>query len=88
MIRVLLTQLLLFLLPFIMYAGYLFLNQRLHKRAWIDAPRYWLVLSGLALSLIGFFVMSQINNNPLGGTYIPARYENGEVIPGHIKGAE
>ncbi len=85
MIRVLITQLILFLLPFILYAGYLFLTNKLNKQAWIDAPRYWLIMSGLVVTVVGFLVMSQIHNNPLGGTYIPAHIENGVVVPGVFK---
>ena len=85
MIRVLITQVILFLLPFILYAAYLFLTRKIHKRAWIDAPRYWLVLAGVVFSLIGFITMSLVNNNPLNGTYVPAHFEGGKVIPGQIK---
>ena len=88
MIRVLITQLILFLLPFLIYAGYLFLTKKLNRRAWIDAPRYWLILSGLVVTLIGFVFMSQIHNNPLGSTYIPAHIENGIVVPGAFEKAE
>lgn len=88
MIRVIITQLILFLLPFLIYAGYLFLTQKLHKQAWIDAPRYWLVMAGLGISLIGFVVMSVIDNNPLGDTYIPAHLVDGKVVPGEFKSAE
>ncbi len=84
MIRVLLTQLVLFLLPFLLYAGYLFLTKKLHKRAWIDAPRYWLVMAGLVVSVAGFAYMSQTNNNPSGRVYVPAHIENGKVVPGQF----
>ena len=88
MIRVLLTQLILFLLPFAIYAGYLFLTKKMNRQAWIDAPRYWLIVAGLVTSIAGFLFMSQINNNPLGGTYIPAHMEDGKLVPGQFKGAE
>ncbi|WP_316860326.1 DUF6111 family protein [uncultured Cohaesibacter sp.] len=88
MIRVFITQGILFLLPFLVYAGYLFLTNKMHRKAWIDAPRYWLVLAGLGLSLAGFIVMSLVNNHSLDGTYIPAHEENGKVIPGQIKDAK
>lgn len=84
MIRVLLTQLVLFLLPFLLYGGYLFLTKKLNRQAWIDAPRYWLVMAGLAVSVAGFAYMSQINNNPTGGVYVPAHMENGKVVPGQF----
>ncbi|PLW79168.1 DUF6111 family protein [Cohaesibacter celericrescens] len=88
MIRIIFTQLILFLLPFLVYAGYLFLTNKMHRKAWIDAPRYWLVIAGLVVSVFGFLFMSQINNNPLGGTYVPAHMENGKLIPGQIKAPE
>lgn len=85
MIRVIVTQVILFLLPFLLYGGYLFLTRKMNRRAWINAPRYWLVMSGLFLSVVGFIVLSQLDNNPLGGTYVPAHYEDGKLIPGQIK---
>lgn len=88
MIRILITQIILFLLPFILYAGYLFLTQKLHRQAWIDAPRYWLIIAGLVCTVGGFLVMSQIDNNPVGGTYVPAHIENGVVVPGEFKRVE
>ena len=89
MIRVLVTQVILFLLPFLMYAGYLFLTKKLNRQAFIDAPRYWLIMAGIVFSLIGFVILSQINNNPVNGVYIPTHYdENGVLIPGQVKGAE
>jgi hypothetical protein len=84
MVRVIITQLLLFLLPFLAYAAYLFLTKKLHRKVWIDAPRYWLVIAGFVCSLIGFGVLAMINNNPTGGTYIPAHYKDGVLIPGQI----
>ncbi|MCT4654274.1 MAG: DUF6111 family protein [Cohaesibacter sp.] len=84
MIRVIITQLILFLLPFLIYWAYLFFTRKLNKRAWIDAPRYWLVVAGLVTSLVGLGIMSVINNNPTGGTYVPAHYEDGVLIPGTI----
>ena len=88
MVRVFITQLILFLLPFLVYAGYLFLTNKMNRQAWIDAPRYWLVVTGLVASLVGVLIMSQIGNNELGGTYIPAHLENGILVPGQIRGAE
>ncbi|TLP48299.1 MULTISPECIES: DUF6111 family protein [Cohaesibacter] len=88
MIRVLITQVILFLLPFLLYAGYLFLTQKLNRQAWIDAPRYWLIVTGLVFTLAGFLIMSQINNNSPGGTYVPAHFDNGVVVPGEFKRAE
>lgn len=88
MIRVIVTQLILFLLPFLIYGGYLFLTRKLNRQAWIDAPRYWLVMAGLFFSVIGFLVLSQVGNNPLGGTYVPAHYEDGKLIPGQIRPKE
>lgn len=85
MIRIVLTQILLFLLPFLCYALYLRLTKKESRRYWIDAPRYWLVVAGFVCSLIGFGVLALINNNPTGGVYVPAHYENGKLIPGQIK---
>ena len=88
MIRVILTQLILFLLPFLIYAGYLFLSRKMNRKALIDAPRYWLIMAGLLFSVAGFLFLTQVNNNPLGGTYVPAHYKDGKLIHGQIKPKE
>lgn len=85
MIRILLTQLFLFLLPFIAYAAYLFLSKKMNRQAWVDAPRYWLIMAGLAVSLTGFMILTQVNNNPTGGVYVPAHMEDGKLVRGKIK---
>ena len=76
----------LFLLPFLLFAVYLALRMR-----WPLAIEHWtrsrvaaLVIVGLAAALAGLFGASLFA--PRGqGVYIPARVENGVLVPGRIE---
>lgn len=49
-----------------------------------DAPWYWLIAIGLSLSVLSILIYWYFNNEPIGGSYIPPRLENGEIVPGKI----
>lgn len=50
---------------------------------WRDAPWGLIVLGTLAL-LIGVLVLFGLIGPDPGGEYVPARYEDGEVVPGYV----
>lgn len=86
--RSVLYHLLPFLLPFIGYLVYVLLTRRAEKRGkiWTEAPWYWLVAGGFALSLASLVAAVFLSSEPPGGTYVPAQLgEDGEVIPGEIR---
>ncbi len=86
MIRFVLTQLILFLLPFIGYGVWLFLNNRAKSlRHWGRGPLLALSLSGLALTLVGAVFIERIGNVPDGANYVPAQFRDGVVVPGHYE---
>ena len=87
MVRPVLTELLLFFVPFALYALYLWAT----KRGSVTALGNWplphvLYLLGAAflLVIVGFFVLAQWGGAPPGSTYIPAHVEDGKLVPGKI----
>ncbi|MFQ3622331.1 MAG: DUF6111 family protein [Acetobacteraceae bacterium] len=81
---------LLFLIPFVLYFGWLFLVRRAGAAngteqpaiAWRDAP--WVILSflGVALVAVGLMLFAEQRAMRPGETYAPARLEGGRVVPG------
>jgi hypothetical protein len=78
-------ELLLFLLPFAVFALYLLVRRRnpLHWTSW-DKNALRLVVAGLAcviLSLLAAFFMSDREK----GAFVPAHMEDGRLVPGQFK---
>jgi hypothetical protein len=87
MIRIVLVNLLLLLLPIIVYFGYVYLRRRNAPGEDImsDAPIFWLLAGGAALMLIGLIYLGQWETGDPGGKYVPPRFEDGVIVPGHIE---
>ena len=86
MLRVALEPIALFLSPFALFAVYLVLRARypLAIEHWPRTRVATLTLVGLAIAVLGMAVLAAFA--PRGqGTYVPARIENGKLIPGHIE---
>ena len=84
MIRPVLTEIGIFLIPFGVYVLFLFAT-----RAAITAPSSWpirlvarLVLGSLVLVIASFITLAHFSGAPPGSTYIPAHIENGKFVPG------
>lgn len=80
-----LFNLILFLLPFLIYGGYVLAVRRLRPgivRDWADAPFGWLVLVGLALGLAGVGVGAFWSGFGVEEGYTPKRLIEGNVRPG------
>ena len=78
---------LLFLAPFILYGGWLYIARRRaksHGPNWQDAPLMWLTISGLVLMIGGLVTMAVISGEDPDGAYVPARVIDGEIVPGEI----
>lgn len=82
------TNILLFLLPFAVFFTYAHFANR--RRA-IDGgdplrtPWYWLIIAGLVLGIAGFFVMRLTADPHTGGCYVPARVgADGKLVDGHF----
>jgi len=87
MIRPVLTEIGIFLIPFAVYALFL-----VASRSALLAPSSWpirimarLVLGSLLLVVISFILLAQFSGAPPDSTYVPAHIENGRLIPGAEK---
>ena len=87
MIRPVLTELALFVLPFLVYAIYLWATRAgvLHPESWPLPTLMWLTIAALLLVAISFIVLAQWGGEPAGSDYIPAHIENGRLVPGTTK---
>ena len=86
MLRAAIESILLFLLPFLIFAGYLVLRLRypLEIGHWTRGRVATLALIGLAAVLVGLIALGLTARRGK-GVYIPAHIENGALIPGHIE---
>ncbi len=88
MIRIVIENLLLLLLPTIIYFSYVFLTRgktTTGRQALTDAPLLWLFVAGVMCSMVAIvFFISKSGGAP-GDRYVPSVYKDGEVIPGYIE---
>jgi len=84
MIRPVLTELALFLMPFALYAIFLWATRAdvLHPDSWSWATIGSLTVAALVLVVGSFVVIAQFSGSPPGSTYVPAHIENGRFVPG------
>jgi hypothetical protein len=87
MIRPVLTEIGIFLIPFAVYAMFL-----VATRAGVFAQSSWplhlvakLALGSLVLVVISFILLAHFSGAPPGSTYVPAHIENGKLVPGQEK---
>jgi hypothetical protein len=87
MIRPVLTEVGIFLIPFAVYALFL-----IATRAGVLAQSSWpahlvakLVLGSLLLVIVSFIMLAHFSGAPPDSTYIPAHIENGKFVPGTEK---
>ena len=80
MLRILLQYLLPLLLPFLAYLAYARLTTR--RAGLSDAPWLGLVAAGVGLLVVSLVTWSIMSGAEPGETYVPARVEDGEVVPG------
>lgn len=86
MIRVLLAQIALFLMPFVGFILYRFLTEGwagVRVTQW-SRVRFWLILSGVLLAL-GGLVYFALTGSEETGVFVPAQIINGELVPGHFR---
>lgn len=89
MTRIIITQIILFLLPFFAFAVY-----RTATVGWAgfkatDWSRvtFGLVTVGLVLCVASFIALALIDGTET-GVYVPAQFEDGRLIPGHFRDPE
>lgn len=89
MIRVIITQVVLFCLPFLAFFVY-----RLATQGWTGArvagfgrATFYLILAGGLLVVAGF-VFFALTGGETSGVYVPTQYENGKLVPGGFRPRE
>jgi len=87
MIRIVIVNLLLLLLPLVVYFAYVYLRRQNEPEEDImaDAPIFWLLAAGAALMLVGLIFLGQWETGGLEGQYVPPRFEDGVIVPGHTE---
>jgi hypothetical protein len=84
MIRRLVYEVLLFLLPFALYAVYLRLTRDESQTRTRTHPWTVLFVSGLVLVAASLVILGLTEGAGRQGVYVPAHVENGTVVPGHV----
>jgi hypothetical protein len=84
--RVLWEPALLFLSPFIAYAGLLLLRRTapFSRQHWTQGTVSMLTLAGLAAAIV-FMLAYGLFAERHKGDYVPAHIENGQVVPGRME---
>jgi Family of unknown function (DUF6111) len=84
MIRPVLTEIGIFLIPFAAYAVFLIATRSglLASSSWPMHLVAKLVLGSLLLVIISFVLLAQFSGAPPNSTYIPAHLENGKLVDG------
>jgi hypothetical protein len=88
MLRPVLTELVLFLTPFALYALFVVATRRgglLDRANWPLSRVIWLLMAGFLLVIGSFIVLANWGGAPPTATYTPAHMENGKLVPGKTK---
>jgi hypothetical protein len=85
MLRIALIDILLFALPFILYAAYMVAVRGIAPAdLWQGAPVFWLLAAGCGLLLVVMVTLIQFSGGPTTGTYHPPVIEDGVIKPADI----
>ena len=88
MIRVGLTEIALFLAPFVLYGVYLYVTRSgvFDPKAWPLKHLAWLAIAAFVLVIGSFVYFAHFSGAPMGADYVPAHLdENGKFVPGTWK---
>jgi len=87
MIRPVATEIVLFALPFVLYAVFLWAT-----RAGVMDPESWPVSRLITLAILSFLLMigsfvyfANYTGAPPGSRYVPAHIEDGKFVPGQVR---
>lgn len=62
-------------------------SERGETASWAALPWLWLAATGALLLALVLFVVTVHYGTSQPGTYVPPRWENGRIVPGHIEPA-
>jgi hypothetical protein len=84
MIRPVFTEVALFLLPFLVYAIFLWASRAgvLDASSWSPVRLVWLVIAALCLMVGSFVWLAEFGGAPARSTYVPAHVDDGQLRPG------
>ncbi len=85
MIRVVIENILLFLLPAIVYVVYVSVTRRDTKGALDGAPIGWLVLAGTLLVFVTLAAFGTSSGSKPGSVYVPSELKDGKIEPGRLE---
>jgi Family of unknown function (DUF6111) len=87
MIRPAFTEIALFLLPFVLYAVFLWATKAgvMDPESWPLSRLAWLAIAALALVIGSFIYFANYTGAPPGSRYVPAHMENGKFVPGETR---
>ena len=87
MTRTLLTEVLLFAIPFALYAVFLWATKAgiMHTESWPVSRLATLAIVALVLVIGSFIYFANFTGSPPGSTYVPAHVENGKFVPGQAR---
>jgi len=87
MIRIIAENILLFLLPTIVYVAYVYMTREEKTgaaRVLDDAPLIWLFVAGAVLVLVTLVAFGSRTGGTPGQTYTPPVLKDGRIEPGHL----
>ncbi|MHA1517778.1 MAG: DUF6111 family protein [Alphaproteobacteria bacterium] len=85
MLRIAVIDLLLFALPFLLYAAYvIWVKGASPQTVWQGAPFLWLFAAAVGLMIVAMLMLVQFSGGDREGTYHPPILEDGEIKPGRI----
>jgi hypothetical protein len=88
MMRIVIENILLFLLPTAMYVAYVILTRRSSTSAGTvmnEAPLVWLFIAGAVLVVVTLVYYGSTSGGKPGQVYTPPRMKNGQIEPGQLK---
>ncbi len=91
MIRVVIENVVLFLLPTAIYVTYVLLTRKPDEKDGVldDAPFFWLMLSGTMLVLVVLIAFGSTSGGKPGQVYVPPHLgTGGKIEPGELKPGE
>ena len=87
MLRILVINSLMFVLPFLIYGAYFYLSRSEKDGVvfWSEVPLLWLLGASTFLVFAAMILLVSFSGAEPGGTYIPPSMDSGIIQPGHIK---